>query len=168
MEFNFSFKAAGEISEISLRTFPKNAILFPKGNAAMTDQEFISTKEAACILELSDRRIVGLCNQQAFEGARKDGRNWKIPKEAVLAYRSDMSPKRENERKLSCAVGSTSYPYVVENSYYVDNPLLIRDLIDDRIPVILFTRPRGFGKTLAMDMLKSFFEKSVEDTSVFF
>lgn len=86
----------------------------------------------------------------------------------MLAYRSDMSPKRENERKLSCAVGSTSYPYVVENSYYVDKTLLIRDLIDDRIPVILFTRPRRFGKTLAMDMLKSFFEKSDEDTSVFF
>ncbi len=69
---------------------------------------------------------------------------------------------------LSCAVGNTSYMDVVKNSYYVDKTLLIRDLIDDQVPVILFTRPRRFGKTLAIDMLKSFFEKTEEDTSVYF
>lgn len=45
---------------------------------------------------------------------------------------------------------------------------MIRDLIDDQVQVILFTRPRRFGKTLALDMLKSFFEKTKEDTSVYF
>lgn len=34
--------------------------------------------------------------------------------------------------------------------------------------VSLFTRPRRFGKTLNMDMLRTFFEKSDEDTSVYF
>lgn len=48
---------------------------------------------------------------------------------------------------------------VVKNSYYVDKTLLIRDLIDDQVPVILFTRPRRFGKTLALDMLKTFLKK---------
>ena len=57
---------------------------------------------------------------------------------------------------------------VVKHSYYVDKTLLIRDLIDDNVPVILFTRPRRFGKTLAIDMLKSYFEKSDEDTSAYF
>ena len=51
---------------------------------------------------------------------------------------------------------------------YVDKTLLIRDLIDDQVPVILFTRPRRFGKTLALNMLKTFFEKTKEDTSIYF
>ena len=41
-------------------------------------------------------------------------------------------------------------------------------MIDDQVPVILFTRPRRFGKTLALDMLKTFFEKTKEDTSIYF
>lgn len=69
---------------------------------------------------------------------------------------------------LPCAVGSTSYIDTVKNSYYVDKTLLIRDLIDDHAAVTLFTRPRRFGKTLAVDMLKVFFEKTDEDNSVYF
>ena len=45
---------------------------------------------------------------------------------------------------------------------------MIRDLIDERPMVALFTRPRRFGKTLNMDMLRTFFEKTDEDTSVYF
>lgn len=60
---------------------------------------------------------------------------------------------------LPCAVGSTSYIDTVKNSYYVDKTLLIRDLIDDHAAVTLFTRPRRFGKTLAVDMLKVFLKK---------
>ncbi len=127
----------------------------------MTDDRFISTKEAAQILGVSTRRVVGLCNQQTFDGAIKAGRDWKIPEESVLAYNA-------NDRILSCAVGNTSYVDVVRNSYYVDKTLLIRDLIDDQVPVILFTRPRRFGKTLALDMLKSYFEKTDTDTSIYF
>lgn len=45
---------------------------------------------------------------------------------------------------------------------------MIRDFIDERPMVSLFTRPRRFGKTLNMDMLRTFFEKTDEDTSRFF
>lgn len=45
---------------------------------------------------------------------------------------------------------------------------MIRDFLDTRIKVSLFTRPRRFGKTLNMDMLRVFFEKSEEDTSAYF
>lgn len=134
----------------------------------MTDSRYISTKEAGRILGLSTRRIVGLCNKQIFEGARKEGRDWKIPEAAVFAYQKDVKPINRKAEILSCAVGNTSYMDVVKNSYYVDKTLLIRDLVDDQVPVILFTRPRRFGKTLALDMLKSFFEKTSEDTSVYF
>lgn len=45
-----------------------------------------------------------------------------------------------------------------DNFYYVDKTGLIRDLVDLRGSVNLFTRPRRFGKSLNMDMLKTFFE----------
>ncbi|MDR1559204.1 MAG: ATP-binding protein [Clostridiales bacterium] len=44
------------------------------------------------------------------------------------------------------------------NQYYVDKTLLIRDLLDNRGAVTLITRPRRFGKTLNMSMLRYFFE----------
>jgi hypothetical protein len=46
--------------------------------------------------------------------------------------------------------------------------MLIKDFIDERPMVSLFTRPRRFGKTLNMDMLRTYFEKTDEDTSVYF
>ena len=45
-----------------------------------------------------------------------------------------------------------------EGFYYVDKTGLIRDLLNNWGKVNLFTRPRRFGKTLNMSMLKSFFE----------
>ncbi len=45
-----------------------------------------------------------------------------------------------------------------ENLYYVDKTLLIKELLDSWSEVTLFTRPRRFGKSLNMSMLKSFFE----------
>lgn len=52
--------------------------------------------------------------------------------------------------------------------YYIDKTLMLRDFIDERPMVSLFTRPRRFGKTLNMDMIRTFFEKTEEDTSVYF
>ena len=43
--------------------------------------------------------------------------------------------------------------------YYVDKTLLIKDIIDFGGEVTLFTRPRRFGKTLALSMLRTFFEE---------
>ena len=42
--------------------------------------------------------------------------------------------------------------------YYVDKSLFIKELLNNRGEVNLFTRPRRFGKTLNMSMLKAFFE----------
>ena len=46
--------------------------------------------------------------------------------------------------------------------------MMIKEFLDERPMVSLFTRPRSFGKTLNMDMLRTFFEKTAEDTSVYF
>ena len=63
----------------------------------------------------------------------------------------------------------------IGNCYYTDKTLLVKDIIDSGIQTILFTRPRRFGKTLAMTMLQSYFEiptdkgqLSEEDTSKYF
>ena len=40
----------------------------------MTDISYISTKEAAGIMDLSTRRVVGLCNAGKLEGALRKGR----------------------------------------------------------------------------------------------
>ena len=48
--------------------------------------------------------------------------------------------------------------FKTENYYYVDKTGLIRDLLNAKGSVNLFTRLRRFGKSLNMDMLKMFFE----------
>lgn len=60
-------------------------------------------------------------------------------------------------RKLPIGVDSFE-KLRTEGFYYVDKSLLIRDLLNGWGEVNLFTRPRRFGKTLNMSMLKSFFE----------
>lgn len=125
----------------------------------------ISTKEAAKMLGLTSRRIMGLCNEGAFSGAFKQGRLWKIPQEAIDRYLGKTTPSKA---VLPCPVGNTSYIEICEKCYYVDKTLLIKDILDEGNKVILFARPRRFGKTLTMDMLRTFFELSEEDNSIYF
>ena len=70
--------------------------------------------------------------------------------------------------KLPVPVGRTDYKKICEHNYYVDKTLLIKELLDEAVDIALFTRPRRFGKTLNMDMLRTFFEKTNEDTSKYF
>src|SRR5699024_5638709 len=53
-----------------------------------------------------------------------------------------------------------------EDFYYIDKTGLIRDLLNNWGEVNLFTRPRRFGKTLNMSMLKSFIEIGTDKTLV--
>lgn len=60
-------------------------------------------------------------------------------------------------------IGIESYKEIIDKDYYyVDKTLLIRDLLDKRGKVNLFTRPRRFGKTLALSMIQTFFEKETD------
>lgn len=61
--------------------------------------------------------------------------------------------------KKSLPIGISEYQEASTEYYYVDKTLLIRDFLDERPKVSLFTRPRRFGKTLNMDMLGSFLRK---------
>ncbi|GHV14806.1 hypothetical protein AGMMS49938_11590 [Fibrobacterales bacterium] len=60
-------------------------------------------------------------------------------------------------------IGTEFFDQMIEKDYYyVDKTLLIKELLDKKALVSLFTRPRRFGKTLTQTMLKCFFE----DTSI--
>ncbi len=61
------------------------------------------------------------------------------------------------------AIGMEDYKEIIEkNCYYVDKTLFIRDLLDKGGKVNLFTRPRRFGKTLMLSMLRTFFELDLD------
>lgn len=70
--------------------------------------------------------------------------------------------------KKSLPIGISDYVRAQSEYYYVDKTLLIRDFLDKKPLVSLFTRPRRFGKTLNMDMLRVFFEIFDADTSIYF
>ena len=56
-------------------------------------------------------------------------------------------------------IGKSDFKEIIEyNSYYLDKTLLIEELLKENFKVQLFTRPRRFGKTLNMSMLKYFFD----------
>lgn len=58
-------------------------------------------------------------------------------------------------------VGVDDFEKLIRNGYYyVDKTLFIRELLDKKGDVSLFTRPRRFGKTLTLSMLKCFFENT--------
>ena len=67
--------------------------------------------------------------------------------------------------RLKLPVGIESFEEIRrEGFYYIDKTGLIRDLLNNWGKVNLFTRPRRFGKTLNMSMLKSFFEIGADKT----
>ncbi|OSA99470.1 UNVERIFIED_ORG: AAA family ATPase [Clostridium botulinum] len=57
---------------------------------------------------------------------------------------------------------------ITRDYYYIDKTLLIKDLLDNKADVNLFTRPRRFGKTLNMSMLQYYFEKREKNNSYLF
>ena len=73
-------------------------------------------------------------------------------------------------RKKAVPVGIEDFERIInEDYYYVDKTLLIEELLINRAPVTLFTRPRRFGKTLNMSMLKYFFDvKNKEENKKLF
>ena len=72
------------------------------------------------------------------------------------------------ERKL-IPIGVEDFKEIIDKDYYfVDKTLLIRDVLDNGSKITIFTRPRRFGKTLNMSMLRRFFEKMEEDNSYHF
>ena len=56
----------------------------------------------------------------------------------------------------------------MQNNYFIDKSLYIKNIIDNQAGVVLVTRPRRFGKTLNMSMLKYFFDCDSKDSKELF
>lgn len=133
----------------------------------------ISVKEAAMRWELAERTVRGLCIDGKIPGAVKSGRSWLIPAGAEKPVDNRIKTgayvrAKSRPKHLPLPVGVSDYRLASTEYYYIDKTMMLKDFIDERPMVTLFTRPRRFGKTLNMDMLRTFFEKTNEDTSKYF
>lgn len=122
--------------------------------------KYLSCSDISKSMGFSIRRIQQMCKNGELPGAIKEGRKWLIPDETI-----HMNHFAKNK---SLPIGVSDFKLATTGYYYVDKTLMIRDFLDKKPMVSLFTRPRRFGKTLNMDMLRVFFEKTNEDTSVYF
>lgn len=132
----------------------------------------MTAKEAAQLWDISVRRVTELCREGRIDGVVKEGKSWMIPDDTLKpmdnrvktgVYKQDRKPAH-----LPLPIGISDYRLASTEYYYVDKTMMIKEFLDERPMVSLFTRPRRFGKTLNMDMLRTFFEKTDEDTSVYF
>ena len=89
-------------------------------------------------------------------------------KNMKITVKKEMKIEKEKEvmdlrDKRPLPIGISDFKTVIEeNYYYADKTDMIGDILDDRVMITLFTRPRRFGKTLNMSMMKYFFE--IENT----
>lgn len=75
----------------------------------------------------------------------------------------------ENMKHKPLPIGVEDFKRLVDNGYYfVDKTLMIKELLENKETVNLFTRPRRFGKTLNMSMLQRFFEATEKSNAYLF
>lgn len=130
-------------------------------------------KEMASIWNVSVRTVSSLCKSGKIPGAVKNGKIWLIPDNAQKPVDGRISSgeyckKGMNVDRKPLPIGISDYVRAQSDYYYVDKTMLIKEFLDQKPLVSLFTRPRRFGKTLNMDMLRVYFEKMEEDTSKYF
>ncbi len=71
---------------------------------------------------------------------------------------------KESNKLPKMLVGTDEfYDLVVNSDVFVDKSLMIKELLEDSGKVILITRPRRWGKSLNMDMIRRFFEIEVDE-----
>ena len=130
-------------------------------------------KEKALEWGVSPRSVNNMCKKGKIKGAIKDKGFWQIPDDVEKPVDGRISTGKyakivTNKDVKSLPIGISDYVRAQSEYYYVDKTLLIKEFLDQKPLVSLFTRPRRFGKTLNMDMLRVFFEISDEDTGKYF
>ncbi len=137
--------------------------------------EWMTIQDAAAQWGISKSLLARLCREGRIVGAEKVKGAWMIPADAQYPADGRRKPDTALSKQASRArrllplpIGISDYRKASAEYYYIDKTLMIRDFLDEVPMVSLFTRPRRFGKTLNMDMLKTFFEKTGEDTSRYF
>lgn len=128
--------------------------------------KYLTGSEAAAFMGVSVRRVQQMCKNGEISGAFKNGRSWMIPANELVDGERNIEDTLKKQKPLP--IGISDFKLATTEYYYVDKTLMIRDFLDSKPMVSLFIRPRRFGKTLNMDMMRVFFEKTEEDTSVYF
>lgn len=103
-------------------------------------EKILSLEQYAEKDNISIRRAQQLCLQGKIVGAFKKGKRWFV-----------------RTVQLPLPSGSTSFEYARENFLYIDKTNLISNLIASGPGLYFFARPRRFGKSINMDMLRCFF-----------
>ena len=123
--------------------------------------EMISVREAAVRWNITERRVATLCKNGRIAGAKKQGNRWLIPadtqKPADQRLKTGAFRKTERAPKLPLPIGVSNYCLASSEYYYIDKTMMIKDFIDERPMVTLFTRPRRFGKSLLTSTLHCYF-----------
>lgn len=129
-------------------------------------------REIAQLWNVTERTIAKFCKAGKISGAIKIGKSWQIPDDAQKPTDGRVSSgkyiKSEKRDLKPLPIGISDYVRAQSEYYYVDKTLLIKEFLDNKPLVSLFTRPRRFGKTLNMDMLRVFFEISEQETAKYF
>lgn len=130
-------------------------------------------KEKAIERGITVRAVNEFCKKGKIPRAVKIGKSWQIPDDAgkpadgrIVSGR--YAKKAESEGRKPLSVGISDYVRAQSEYYYVDKTMLVKEFLDRKAYVSLFTRPGRFGKTLNMDMLRVLFEISDEDTEKYF
>ncbi|MBO5528785.1 MAG: AAA family ATPase [Bacilli bacterium] len=111
-----------------------------------------SQEKISGILGISKRTYYNLAHRDDFTGSDE--------------YASLLSKLRHSLPPLN-VVGDDFRNTRERGFYYVDKTKLIEDLIEKGEDLILFTRPRRFGKSLNLSMIRYFFDKSMDSSSLF-
>ena len=70
-------------------------------------------------------------------------------------------------KKIS--LGTSDFKKIIDdNCYFIDKTLIIKEFLEDSGEIVLLPRPRRFGKTFNLSILRNFLEKSEEDKSYLF
>lgn len=104
-----------------------------------------SSKEIAKKWDVAERTVTAFCNSGKIPGAIKVGKSWQIPDDAEKPADGRISTGKYIKKSISTEVkslpiGISDYVRAQSEYYYVDKTLLIKEFLDQKPLVSLFTR----------------------------
>jgi len=92
---------------------------------------------------------------------KKPSRTIQVEKNFVNLYLFIITKFKKMIYRKKLNLGNSDFKNIIQsNSYFVDKSLFIKEVINSEKNVLLFPRPRRFGKTLNLSMLQYFFDKN--------
>ena len=80
-----------------------------------------------------------------------------------------LKKERSDKKMQGIGIGISDFKMLrLRDNYYIDKTMYIKDIIDNQSGVVLITRPRRFGKTLNMSMLKYYFDINQKNSEELF